>query len=166
MEIILIAAMAQNRVIGRNNKIPWDIPGEQARFKKITMGHPLIMGRKTWLSLGRPLPGRQNIVLTTDRQFSPSGAEVAHSLADAFTSCAAAEKVFVIGGEQLFRLCLPQADTLILSILDRAVAGDTFFPEFTSPPFLLVESTRVQQQDSYTVTTYKRQGTKDIINNS
>ncbi|RUM36353.1 MAG: dihydrofolate reductase [Desulfobulbus sp.] len=156
MEIILIAAMAKNRVIGRNNTIPWDIPGEQARFKKITMGHPLIMGRKTWLSLGRPLPGRQNIVLTTNTDFSATGADVVHTLVEALAACKNGEKVFIIGGEQLFRSVLPLADTLILTILDREVQGDTFFPEFSSPPFTLNNSERVQQDDAYTIMTYTR----------
>jgi dihydrofolate reductase len=156
MEIILIAAMAKNRVIGRDNKIPWDIPGEQTRFKKITMGHPLIMGRKTWQSLGRPLPGRRNIILTTNKEFSPDGAEVVHSLNEALATCAGADKVFIIGGEQLFRHSLPLADTLILSILDREIYGDTYFPKFSTPPFTLVSSKKIQQEDSYTITTYKR----------
>jgi len=81
MEIILIAAMAANRVIGRNNTIPWHIPGEQKRFKEITWGHPLIMGRRTHESIGRPLPGRRNIVVTRNRHYASPGCEIVHSLA-------------------------------------------------------------------------------------
>ena len=96
MEIILIAAMAANRVIGRDNIIPWDIPGEQTRFKKITMGHPMIMGRKTYQSIGRPLPGRRNLVLTRNKNFEADGCEVVHFLKQGFAACRGENKVFII----------------------------------------------------------------------
>ena len=156
MEIILIAAMSANRVIGRNNSIPWDIPGEQARFKKITMGYPLVMGRKTWQSIGRPLPGRRNIVVTRNRTFTAEGAEVVHSLQEAIDTCRDEERVFIIGGEQLYRQGLDHADTLILTVIDRDIDGDTFFPDFSCPPFKLVKTETVNQPASYTVHTYHR----------
>ncbi len=156
MEIVLIAAMAANRVIGRDNSIPWDIPGEQTRFKEITMGHSLIMGRKTWESIGRPLPGRRNIVVSRNTVFQAPGAEVVHSLEEGITLSAhrQEEKLFVIGGAQLYRLALDRADTLILTRLEQKVVGDTFFPEFSCPPFQLVETERITEPVVYRLETY------------
>ena len=156
MEIILIAAMAANRVIGRNNSIPWHIPGEQIRFKEVTMGHPLIMGRKTWQSIGHPLPGRRNIVLTRNTAFKAAGGEVVHSMEQALTTCRGASKVFIIGGEQLYRLGSKAAETLILTMLNQEIAGDTFFPHYSSPPFTLVQTESINSPLPYTIKTYRR----------
>ncbi|BCO10565.1 dihydrofolate reductase [Desulfolithobacter dissulfuricans] len=158
MEIILIAAMAANRVIGHNNTIPWDIPGEQTRFKEITMGHSLIMGRKTWESIGRPLPGRRNIVVTRNRDYRAPGAETVHSLDEALELCRSdrAARVFVIGGEQLYRLALPLAHTLILTVLDRSYPGDTSFPPFSEEEFQLKGSVEVAAVQPYTIQTWQR----------
>ncbi|WP_456385111.1 dihydrofolate reductase [Desulfolithobacter sp.] len=157
MEIILIAAMAANRVIGHNNTIPWDIPGEQARFKEITMGHSLIMGRKTWESLGRPLPGRRNIVVTRNKAYCAPGGETAHSLGEALDLCRndMSSRVFIIGGEQLYRLALPLADTMILTVLDRPYPGDTSFPPFSEDDFQMVSSTPVTAAQPYTIQTWR-----------
>ncbi|MCF6186661.1 MAG: dihydrofolate reductase [Desulfobulbaceae bacterium] len=155
-EIILIAAMAANRVIGKDNTIPWDIPGEQARFKQMTMGHALIMGRKTWQSIGRPLPGRRNIVITRNLTFQAPGAQVAHSLDEGIALCTNEKKVFIIGGEQLYRLALSLADTLILTTLPEPVAGDAWFPRFSSQTFSLVGSEQVDAPMPYTINTYQR----------
>ncbi len=155
-EIILIAAMAANRVIGKDNTIPWDIPGEQARFKQVTMGHALIMGRRTWQSIGRPLPGRHNIVITRNHSFQAQGAQVAHSLDQGIALCTNEKKVFVIGGEQLYRLALPLADTLILTILPEPIAGDAWFPQFSSQTFSLVGSEQVDAPTPYTINTHQR----------
>lgn len=156
MEIILIAAMAANRVIGRDNTIPWDIPGEQVRFKEITMGYPMIMGRKTYQSIGRPLPGRRNIVVTRNRNFEAGGCEVVHSLKQGLAACKGVKKVFLIGGEQLYRLGLSHADTLILTVLDREVEGDAFFPDFSCPPFTLVRTEKISHPVPYSIQTYQR----------
>ena len=157
MELILIAAVATNGVIGRGNRIPWQIPGELTRFKEITMGHVLIMGRKTWDSLARPLPGRRNIVVTRDIAFAAPGAEVAHSLQEAIASAGPkVEKVFVIGGEQLYSVALDRADVILISRLDQPFDGDAFFPPFPSPPFLLIHSERVAGPLPYTVETWQR----------
>jgi dihydrofolate reductase len=163
MELILIAAVAANGVIGRNNVIPWQIPGEQTRFKEITLGHCLIMGRKTWQSLGRALPGRRNIVVTRDMSFAALGAEIAHSLDEALAAAAQAEKIFVIGGEQLYSAALDRADTMLLSRLDQAFAGDAFFPPFSSPPYMLAQSERVAAGPlPYTVETWRRLPSRSI----
>ncbi|MGB5686255.1 MAG: dihydrofolate reductase [Candidatus Electrothrix sp.] len=156
MEIVLIAAMAANRVIGRGKTIPWDIPGEQTRFKEITMGHNLIMGRKTWESIGQPLPGRRNIVVTRNLEFQAPGAEVVHSLEQGFALTEGEKKVFVIGGAQLYQLALERADTLILTELEQEIAGDAFFPAFSCPPFVLVRTEEVEEPMSYSIRTYQR----------
>ena len=156
MEIILIAAMAKNRVIGRDNKIPWHIPGEQKIFKQITWGYPLIMGRKTHESIGRVLPGRRNIVVTTNRSYYVNGCEMVHSLDHALQICQKEEKIFIIVGGQLFRQSIKLVDTLILSILDRDVAGDTFFPAFSEEDFKLINRRKIITPVSYTINTYCR----------
>ena len=156
MELILIAAMAANRVIGRGNTIPWNIPGEQTRFKDITMGHSLIMGRKTWESIGKPLPGRRNIVVTRNSEFRAPGAEIVYSLEQGLDLTADAERVFVIGGAQLYQLALERADTLILTELGQEVPGDAFFPSFSCPPFELVRAEEVPGPTPYSIRTYRR----------
>lgn len=128
--VTLIAAVARNGVIGRNGAIPWRIPGDLARFKRITMGHPVIMGRRTWESLGRPLPGRRNIVISRTPGFAPTGAEVFTGLAAALAACADASEVFVIGGTEAYREALPLADRLVLTEIDADVEGDAHFPPF------------------------------------
>ena len=157
MEIILVAAMAANRVIGHRNSIPWHIPGEQQRFKELTWGHPLIMGRKTWESIGRPLPGRKNIVVTRNPSYRARGAEIVHSLSSALDLCQDQDKVFVIGGAQLYRLALPLADTMILSILKRPVTGDTYFPKFSeNQDFQLISSRSIPASEPYRINVYRK----------
>lgn len=128
--VTLIAAVARNGVIGRAGAIPWRIPGDLARFKRITMGHPVIMGRRTWESLGRPLPGRRNIVISRTPGFAPAGAEVFASLGAALAACADASEVFVIGGTEAYREALPLADRLLLTEIDADIEGDAHFPPF------------------------------------
>ena len=126
--LTLIVARARNGVIGKNNAMPWKIPGEQAYFKRVTMGHPIIMGRKTWQSIGRPLPGRRNIVVSRDASLDAPGAEVAASLDEALTRTQGATDVFVIGGAQLYAAALPRADRLLITEIDHDFDGDTTFP--------------------------------------
>mgnify|MGYP001821808080 CR=1 FL=1 len=156
MEIILIAAMAANRVIGRGGDIPWDIPGEQSRFKEITLGHSLLMGRKTWESIGNPLPGRRNIVVTRNSAFQAPGAELVHSLDQGLALTEGEAKIFVIGGAQLYRLALDRTDTLILTELEQEVAGDAFFPAFSCPPFALMQTEEIIEPVRYSIRTYRR----------
>ena len=124
----LIVARARNGVIGRDNAMPWKIPGEQAYFKRVTMGHPIIMGRRTWQSIGRALPGRRNIVVSRDTSFVASGAEVVGSFDEALSRTQDATEVFVIGGAQLYAAALPRADRLLITEIDQAFEGDTTFP--------------------------------------
>lgn len=126
--LTLIVARARNGVIGRDNAMPWKIPGEQAFFKRVTMGHPIVMGRKTWESIGRPLPGRRSIVITRDPNFAAPGAEVVHSLDEALALVGNADEAFVIGGAQIYTAALPRADRVIVTEIDADFAGDTTFP--------------------------------------
>lgn len=128
--LALIAAMATNRVIGKDGDMPWKIPADLAYFRKVTEGHPIIMGRRTWESLGRPLPKRRNIVVTSQPAEAFPGAEVVPSFDAALALCEADELVFCIGGGQLYRAALPQADCLYLTEIHQEIDGDTVFPEF------------------------------------
>jgi len=130
MKISLIAAMAENHVIGRNNQLPWRLPADLKRFKALTMGKPIVMGRKTWESLGRPLPGRTNIVITRDIGYQAEGCVVVHSIDQALEVAAGSDEVMVIGGEKLYQQVLDRADRLYLTLVKSDVEGDTWFPEF------------------------------------
>lgn len=135
MRLSIIAAVARNRVIGRDNVLPWHIPEDLRYFREVTMGKPVIMGRMTFLSIGRPLPGRANIVATRNPGFPAGGIILAGSSDDALEAARASaqetgvKEVFVIGGSGLFRRFLPQADRLYLTRIEADVAGDTLFPE-------------------------------------
>ena len=126
----LVAALARNRVIGVGNRLPWRLPEDLARFKRLTMGAPVIMGRKTRESIGRPLPGRRNIVVTRERAATWEGCVVAHSLDEALALADDAAEAFVIGGAELYAQALPRADRLYLTLIDADYAGDAWFPEF------------------------------------
>ncbi|KVP75563.1 hypothetical protein WJ96_07595 [Burkholderia ubonensis] len=133
-ELILIAALARNRVIGHENQLCWHLPEDLARFRQLTRGHTVIMGRKTWESLPttvRPLPGRQNIVISRQADYLADGARLVTNLADAL-ALAEREKVFVIGGAQLYTLALPRADVLELTEVELSPDGNAFFPEFNA----------------------------------
>ena len=156
MKIILIAAMAKNRVIGRGNGIPWHIPGEQQRFKTMTMGHTLVMGRKTFESIGRPLPGRKTIIITRNPEYPAAGCSVAPSLAAALALCPDTETIFIAGGGEIYREALPLADAIYLTMLDREVEGDTLFPEVAPNQFRATSTERVEGPDPYTLTIFSR----------
>jgi dihydrofolate reductase len=126
----LVVAMARNRVIGRDNRLPWRLPADLAYFKQVTMGHPVIMGRRTWESIGRPLPGRKNIVVSRNREYTAPGAAVVDSLEAAWQAAGAVEEACVIGGTSLFAEALPGADRIHLTEVDADVPGDTYFPPF------------------------------------
>lgn len=124
----LIVAVARNGTIGRDNALPWRLPEDLRRFKSLTMGHAMIMGRRTWESLGRPLPGRRHVVVTRDRGYRAEGVEVVHSLPEALA--AAGDDAYVIGGADLYAQALPLVDRLELTEIDADVPGDAFFPAF------------------------------------
>ena len=128
--LALIAAVARNGVIGLHGRLPWRLPDDLKRFRALTTGHAIVMGRKTWDSIGRPLPERQNIVVTRRRDFAAPGAIVAHSLPEAIGLATLPSPVFVIGGEAIYRDALPLADLLFLTEIDRDFDGDARFPDF------------------------------------
>lgn len=130
MQISLVAAMAHDRVIGKDNQMPWHIPAELKYFKELTMGKPVIMGRRTFESIGRPLPGRHNIVLTSSDRL-PSTVTVVRSIEQSLRAAGDVEEVCVIGGGDIYRQFLPQATRLYLTAIDLAVEGDTRFPDYT-----------------------------------
>ena len=125
--ISMIVARTRNLVIGKENKIPWKISADLQFFKKVTMGYPIIMGRKTWESIGRPLPGRRNIVVSRNTSYSAVGAELVSSLEQALDSLKDFKRVFVIGGQQLFNQAFPLADELFITEIELQVEGDTYF---------------------------------------
>ncbi|WP_373323194.1 dihydrofolate reductase [Alkalihalobacterium chitinilyticum] len=132
MLISFLVAMDNNRVIGKDNDLPWSLPADLAYFKKVTMGHPIVMGRKTYESIGRPLPGRENIILTRNREYSVDGCTVLHSLADVKQVVDANDKeTFIIGGAEIFKEAFPIADKLYITHIDEEFDGDTYFPAFS-----------------------------------
>jgi dihydrofolate reductase len=128
--VYLVAAVAANGIIGANGKLPWHIPEELKHFKKLTLGHPVIMGRRTWESLKGPLPQRENIVVTRQAGYQAPGAAVANSLDAALALCVGEPVAFVIGGTQLFEESLPSAAGMVLTEIQRDYAGDTWFPKW------------------------------------
>lgn len=128
MSLALLVAMSRNRVIGRNGRLPWHLSEDLQRFKRLTLGHCVIMGRKTFESIGKPLPGRDNIVVTRNPAYAPTGVTVVHALEAAVAHCGNAEKIFVIGGAEIFEQALPLADTLYMTLIEHEIEGDTFFP--------------------------------------
>ncbi len=127
-KISLIAAMGQNRVIGNNNKLPWHLPADLQFFKNTTTGKSIVMGRRTWDSIGRPLPGRKNIVITRNNNFAPKGVTVANSLENAIAA-ADSEEVMIIGGATIYEQSMPLADHLYITRINHYFEGNVFFPE-------------------------------------
>ena len=157
MRISLIVAMAANRVIGRQGNIPWKIPGEQKLFKKITLGHAVIVGRRTYESIGRPLPGRLNIIVTRNRNYLAAGCTVVHDLPSALNSCPQDEsEVFICGGGQLYHEALSLADRIYLTVIPKEIPGDTYFPDIPSTEFRVKESKTIQGAEPYSFHIYER----------
>jgi dihydrofolate reductase len=159
-DIAIVAAVAANGVIGANNRLPWRLPDDLRRFRALTAGHAVIMGRRTWESIGRPLPGRQNLVVTRREDFVADGAETASSLDDAIARVRMPAPAFVIGGAELFREALPRARTLHLTEIERAFDGDVAFPPFDRDRWreCAREPHRAQSPDDldYSFVTYER----------
>ncbi len=126
----LIVAMDENRLIGNDNQLPWHLPADLAFFKRTTMGKPIIMGRKTFESIGKALPGRRNIVITRDPDFTASGCEIVNSIDAALHCCAADEEVMLIGGASLYQQTIDQATRMYITRIHHRFEGDTWFPEF------------------------------------
>ena len=161
--VCLVAAVARNGTIGRNNELIWREPEDQRHFRRVTMGSPVLMGRKTWDSLPerfRPLPGRQNLVLSRDPQWRANGADTVASIDAAIRAAAGASRLCVIGGAQPYALALPHADELLLTEIDADLDGDTFFPPWERN--LFTEISREQHTSEsgvpYSFVSYKRIG--------
>ena len=137
MRISLIAAMAKNRVIGQQGEIPWKIPGEQKLFKKITLGHAVIMGRKTYESIGSVLPDRINIIITRNKDYSATGAVIYHSLEEALHALEldGQEEIFIIGGNQIFNQSMDRVDRIYLTLIHRDFEGDAIMPDIPVDKF-------------------------------
>lgn len=157
MSITIIAAVSENGVIGKNNKIPWHIPEDLKRFKALTMGHIVLMGRKTLESiiemLGHPLLGRTNIVITRNKEFrAPRGVEIYHAVGDALAAHQS-EEIFVIGGSELYAQMIGMADRLYITHVSQRVEGDAHFPEIKKSEWRIAEE---EKRDKYSFSTYTR----------
>ena len=152
--ISLIVAMAQNGVIGRDNSLPWRLPGDLKRFRAFTLGKPILMGRKTFESIGQPLPERTNLVLTRDRGWFAHGVIVVHSLVEALVQAGASAEVVAIGGAEIYRLLLPLARRMYLTHVHADVPGDITFPEFDSTQWADLEcsSQPADEEHAYPLT--------------
>ena len=156
-EVVIIAAVAKNRVIGRDNQLIWNTPQDMAHFKALTAGHTVIMGRKTWESLPprfRPLPGRRNIVISRQADYAAPGAEVADSLENALKLAASAALVFIIGGEQIYTQSMALADRLEITEVDLEPEGDAWFPEIAAVNW---KKTAKTEGSGYAFVTYQKQ---------
>ena len=160
--VSLIVAMAQNGVIGRGNRLPWRLPEDLRRFKASTMGKPILMGRKTFESIGHPLAGRLNIVLTRDAHWSATGVAVVHTVEAALAAAGDAGELMVIGGAEIYQLVMPFARRIYLTHVHAEVAGDTFFPAFDPTQWVDVEceAFAADERNAYPLTfmTLERRG--------
>jgi len=148
MKVSLIVAMASNRTIGVNGQMPWHLSADLKHFRKITMGSPVIMGRKTFEAIGKPLPGRTNIIISRNTGFQHEQCRTFNDIASALLFCANEEEVFVIGGAQLYQALLPSADLLYLTEIKKDFAGDTFFPIIDRQEWLEIERKDVETDPS------------------
>ncbi|MEE4166771.1 MAG: dihydrofolate reductase [Desulfocapsaceae bacterium] len=155
-EFIIIVAIAQNGVIGRDGRLPWHLPSDLKHFKKTTMNCPIIMGRKTFDSIGRPLPGRKNIVLSRNTSLELPGCFVVHSIEEVLDICEDDDKVFIIGGADIFNDFLSITDTIIVTALEREVAGDIYFPEINPAVFKQTEAIHHNLEEPYAIIRYER----------
>jgi dihydrofolate reductase len=152
MTITVLAAVGANLVIGRDGGMPWHLPEDLAHFKATTMGHTMVMGRKTYESIGRALPGRRSLVITRQQGWHASGVEVAHSLAEAL-ALAGPTEVFIVGGSEVYRQALPFADQMMLTEIEESPEGDAFFP--TLEPHHWHETAR-EKHEGFAFVTYER----------
>jgi len=151
----MIAAMANNRVIGLDNKMPWHLPADLQHFKKVTTGKPVIMGRKTFESIGRPLPGRRNIIITRNSEYTAEGIEVVTTPEAALELVCAVEEVMIIGGGNIYEQFLPKAERLYLTFIDLDVEGDTQFPDYQSVANWQIEDEMLMTADDKNKHSYK-----------
>ena len=150
MIISLIVAMDKNNLIGKNNKIPWHIPGELKRFRAITMGKPIIMGRKTFESIGKPLDGRENVVLTNNKSYKQAGVKIYNNISEVISDFTNYDEIFIIGGSEIYALALPLAHKLYVTKIDKIYDGDTWFPKIRYNEWKIQESTQITEETTQT----------------
>ncbi|MDU0201747.1 dihydrofolate reductase [Paenibacillus sp. MAH-36] len=152
MEIYLIAAMDKNRVIGKDNDIPWRIPNDWRYVNKITKGHTIVLGRRNFESIGKVLPDRRNIILSRDTELNIEGCEMAHSIQEVFDLCQNEEKIFIFGGEQIYKLFMPYVKKMYVTKIHHEFEGDTYFPEidFSEWKEISVEKGITDSKNPYT----------------
>lgn len=148
MKISLIVAMASNRVIGLNGTMPWHLSADLKRFKQITLGSPILMGRKTFDAIGRPLPGRENLIISRNQDYRQPGCRVFADISGALEYARGCPEIFVIGGATLYEALLPQADYLYLTLIHREFAGDTYFPELDYSAWRILERIEIADDPS------------------
>ncbi len=165
MKLSIIVAVADNGVIGRANALPWHLPDDLKRFKRLTMGHTLIMGRRTFESIGRPLPGRCMIVLTRNSAFRPDGATVAPDLTAALAMVADEEETFIVGGADVYRAALPRADRIYLTQVHATVTGDVTFRPLDNDQWELIDAVHhpadTRHRYAFTFEEHRRRGQPD-----
>jgi dihydrofolate reductase len=158
--VSLMLAMSENRVIGRDGGLPWHLPKDLQHFKQVTVDHTVIMGRKTFDEIKHPLANRRNVVISRNPQFQPRGVTVVPTLDEALALGATEREVFVIGGGEIFRLALPRADRLYLTVVHATVEGDTYFPAFDATAWALEDEERHEADEkhafAFTFRTYSR----------
>ena len=142
--------MDKNNLIGKNNKIPWHIPGELKRFRAITMGKPIIMGRKTFESIGKPLDGRENVVLTNNKSYKQAGVKSYHNISEVISDFTNYDEIFIIGGSEIYALVLPLAHKLYVTKIDKIYDGDTWFPKIRYNEWKIQESTQITEETTQT----------------
>ena len=149
--ISIIAAITKNNVLGKDNKMPWHLPAELQYFKKVTLGKPVIMGRKTFESIGRPLPGRENIVITRQVDFTPTGVTIKHDLQSAINYVKDIEEVMIIGGANLYQQAINFADKMYLTVIDFECEGDVFFPTWDDEQWNIIkkETHKADEQNKH-----------------
>ena len=140
--------MSENRVIGINNKLPWHLPADLRHFRRLTTGHPVIMGRRNYESIGKPLPNRTNIVVTRNPDYRAAGCLVTHSLDDAMNSAGNDRDIFIIGGAEIYRQAFGHANRIYLTLIHARIEGDTYFPEFEGPPWREISRERHERDEN------------------
>ncbi|KAF3977250.1 MAG: dihydrofolate reductase [Methylococcales symbiont of Iophon sp. n. MRB-2018] len=162
MKLSIIVAMASNRAIGLNNKIPWHLSADLKKFKAITMGSPILMGRKTYASIGRPLPGRTNIIISRNPDYQVERCVVFNTVDKAIEFCQQYDEIFVIGGATLYQLILPKADLLYLTQINKRFDADTYFPDFNKEEWNEIAREEIEEDESvdfsYSFITLERNG--------
>lgn len=170
MTLSIIVALSTNNVIGRGNRLPWHMPADLKHFKALTMGHHLLMGRKTFLEVGKPLPGRINVVITRDPHFVPEGVAISRSIDEAINKAEAAGdlEIFLAGGGEIFRQTIHRANRMYLTRIHTDIEGDTFFPEFDDVnEWKLIDAEHFEADEKnlypYSFLTYERVGSGDPV---